>query len=140
MKKIKVQYIGERPQYMSPLAAGCDLINFGAAKILAPGESIILHTGLKIKLPEGYEAQVRSRSGHNFRKGLVVPTGTIDADYRGEIMVKVYNLSEEDRVIASMERIAQLVISAVVRAEFTEVETFEQTERGEQGFGSTGEL
>lgn len=138
MEKIKVKYIGQKPKYMSTLAAGCDLINFGAAKAIAPGESIILHTGLKIQLPEGYEAQVRSRSGHNFKFGLVVPTGTIDADYTGEIMVKVYNLSDHERTICSMERIAQLIISPVVQADFIEVEEFDKTERGNNGFGSTG--
>lgn len=91
-----------------------------------------------IALPEGYEAQVRGRSGLNKNHGIVVPTGTIDSDYRGEIGVVVYNLSREPYTIKTGERIAQLVISPVIQAEWQQVDSLDETDRGEGGFGSTG--
>lgn len=138
MKKIAVKIIGLQPEYKSEQAAGCDLINAGSAKRLLPNDSAIFQTGIKIQLPDGYEAQVRSRSGHNFKNGLVVPTGTIDADYRGEICVKVYNLSREEYTVQPGERIAQLVIAPVVQARWKAVESLDASMRGEKGFGSTG--
>ena len=97
-----------------------------------------IHTGVHISLPEGYEAQVRGRSGLNKNHGIVVPTGTIDADYRGDIGVVVYNLSREPFIIHPGDRIAQLVICPVIQAEWEQVDHLDKTDRGEGGFGSTG--
>ena len=108
--------------------------------VLKPLERTIIKTGLFIELPVGYEAQVRPRSGLAFKKGITVlnSPGTIDADYRGEVGVILVNLSSEDFVIEDGERIAQMVIAKHEQANWTEVETLEETERGVGGFGSTG--
>ena len=126
------------PVYKTKDSAGCDLINNGGAARLLPMDRVCLPTGVHISLPEGYEGQVRGRSGLNKNHGIIVPTGTIDADYRGEIMVVLYNLSREEYTIQPGDRIAQLVISPVVQANWDEVEFLDKTERGENGFGSTG--
>lgn len=126
------------PEYKTEDSAGCDLKNMGGAVRLLPFDRAFIRTGVHVSLPEGYEAQVRGRSGLNRDHGLVVPVGTIDADYRGEIGVVVYNLSREEYTIQPYERIAQLVISPVIQADWQEVESLEMTERGENGFGSTG--
>lgn len=133
--KVKIQ--GIIPKYKTSGSAGCDLINNGDTIRLLPLERAFIHTGVSIALPEGYEAQVRGRSGLNRNNGIVVPTGTIDSDYRGEIGVVVYNLSRDEYTIRHGDRIAQLVISPVVQAEFVE-DTLNITERGVGGFGSTG--
>lgn len=125
------------PEYKTKDSAGCDLTNNGEAVTLLPLDRAFIHTGIHISLPEGYEAQVRGRSGHNKKHGIVVPTGTIDADYRGEIGVVVYNLSREAYTIQEGERIAQLVICPVIQAEWEEVESLNTTGRN-GGFGSTG--
>ena len=126
------------PEYKTKDSAGCDLLNMTGEIRLLPLDRVIIRTGVHIQLPEGYEAQVRGRSGLNANHGIVVPTGTIDADYRGEICVVVYNLSREAYNIHAGDRIAQLVISPVIQADWHEVESLDQTERGENGFGSTG--
>lgn len=107
---------------------------------LKPLERKIIPTGLFIALEEGYEAQVRPRSGLAAKKGLTVlnAPGTIDADYRGEVGVILVNLSNEDVTIAPGERIAQMVIARYEKATWETVETLDETERGEGGFGSTG--
>lgn len=140
MKKVIVKVKGDAiiPLYKTPLSAGCDLVNNGWDMLLEPGERGFIHTGISIALPDGYEAQVRGRSGLNKNYGLVVPVGTIDADYRGEIGVVIYNHSQQPYQIRKGDRIAQLIISPVVQAEWEVVETLEETERGEGGFGSTG--
>lgn len=144
MKKIKINIMKAKsvcmtlPEYKTQDSAGCDLMNIGGAKRILPFEREYFHTGVYIQLPEGYEAQVRGRSGLNRYYGIVVPVGTIDADYRGEVGVVVYNLSREPYTVQPMERIAQLVISPVVQAEWQLVESLDETERGEGGFGSTG--
>ena len=138
--KIKIQLEGDRslPGYQTKDSAGSDLINIGETIKLYPLDRAVINTGVHIQLPEGYEAQVRGRSGLNRDYGIVVPTGTIDADYRGEIRVVVYNLSREPYIIEEGERIAQLVICPVVQADGQQVEHLDKTDRGEGGFGSTG--
>ena len=126
------------PEYKTKDSAGCDLTNNGEAVTLLPLDRAFIHTGVHISIPEGYEAQVRGRSGLNKNHGIVCPTGTIDADYRGEIGVIVYNLSREPFTIYPGDRIAQLVISPVIQAEWQQVDYLDKTDRGEGGFGSTG--
>ena len=142
MRKIKIKTYVEAghslPTYQTKDAAGCDLINNRGTIKLYPLDRTVINTGVRIQLPEGYEAQVRGRSGLNKNHGIVVPTGTIDADYRGEIRVVVYNLSREPYIIKPGDRIAQLVICPVVQADWQQVDYLDKTDRGEGGFGSTG--
>ena len=143
MRKIKIKIINKSgfdlPEYKTEQSAGCDLVAPIDAPIkLYPLDRAVINTGVRIQLPEGYEAQVRGRSGLNRDYGIVVPTGTIDADYRGEIRVVVYNLSREPYIIEEGERIAQLVISPCIQADWQQVEHLDKTDRGEGGFGSTG--
>lgn len=129
------------PEYATPLSAGLDLrANLEQPVTLAPLERALIPTGLRIALPEGYEAQVRPRSGLAARHGLTLlnSPGTIDADYRGEIMVLLINFSDESFTINDGERIAQMVIARHEKAEFVEVEVLDETERGEGGYGHTG--
>jgi len=129
------------PSYETIASAGMDLkANLSEARILKPLERTVVGTGLFIELPVGVEAQVRPRSGLAAKKGITVlnAPGTIDADYRGEIGVILVNLSNEDFTVNNGERIAQLVIAKHERAEWIEVETLSETDRGEGGFGSTG--
>lgn len=129
------------PNYESPASAGMDLrASLDAPVVLGPLERAIIKTGLFIELPEGYEAQVRPRSGLAAKKGVTVlnAPGTIDADYRGEIGVILVNLSNEPFIVENGERVAQLVIAKHERAEWTEVKILSETVRGEGGFGSTG--
>lgn len=128
----------ENPQYKTPMSAGCDLCAcIDVPVTLLPLDRAFIHTGISIQLPEGYEAQVRGRSGLNKKHGIVVPTGTIDADYRGEIGVIVYNLSRESYTINPGDSIAQLVIAPVVQAAWMDAKSLDETERGKGGFGST---
>lgn len=108
--------------------------------VIRPLERVLVSTGISIELPEGYEAQVRPRSGLSLKKGITVlnSPGTIDADYRGEIKVILINLSDKEVVIEKGERIAQMVISKVERANVVEVSSLSSTKRQEGGFGSTG--
>lgn len=129
------------PAYETPLSAGLDLrANLDTPIVLAPMQRVLVPTGLFIALPEGYEAQVRPRSGLAIKKGITVlnSPGTIDADYRGEICVILVNLSNEPFTIADGERIAQMVIARHERAEWFEVEQLDETVRGAGGFGHTG--
>ena len=129
------------PEYATPMSAGLDLrANLDAPLKLQPMQRCLVPTGLRIALPQGYEAQVRPRSGLALKRGITVlnAPGTIDADYRGEIGVILINLSQDSFVINDGERIAQLVIAAYEQAEFEAVESLDQTERGEGGFGSSG--
>lgn len=129
------------PQYATPLSAGLDLrANLDAPITLQPMERRLVPTGLRIALPEGYEAQVRPRSGLALKHGITLlnTPGTIDADYRGEIGVIMVNLSTEPFTIADGERIAQLVIARYEQAEWVETDALDETERGEGGFGHTG--
>ncbi len=129
------------PQYATPLSAGLDLrANLEAPITLQPMERRLVPTGLRIALPEGYEAQVRPRSGLALKHGITLlnTPGTIDADYRGEIGVIMVNLSTEPFTIEDGERIAQLVIARYEQAEWQETDVLDETERGEGGFGHTG--
>ena len=129
------------PAYATALSAGMDLrANLDTPITLRPLERCLVPTGLFIALPQGYEAQVRPRSGLALKKGITVlnTPGTIDADYRGEIAVKLVNLSNEDFVINDGERIAQMVVARHETVEWEAVETLDETERGAGGFGHTG--
>ncbi|MBR6202500.1 MAG: dUTP diphosphatase [Bacteroidaceae bacterium] len=129
------------PQYATPLSAGMDLrANLDAPITLEPMERVLVPTGLFMALPEGYEAQVRPRSGLAIKKGVTVlnSPGTVDADYRGEVCVILVNLSKEAFVINDGERIAQMVIARHEQPRLVEVEVLDETERGAGGFGHTG--
>ena len=143
MIKIKVVNRGHQqlPAYATPQSAGMDLrANLDESVTLRPLERRLISTGLYISLPNGYEAQIRPRSGLALKRGITVlnSPGTIDADYRGEIGVLLINLSQEDFVINDGERIAQMVIARHEQAQFIEVEVLDETERGEGGYGHTG--
>jgi dUTP pyrophosphatase len=129
------------PTYSTKLSAGLDLrANLDQSIVLKPLARSLIKTGLFIALPEGFEAQVRPRSGLAYKKGITIlnSPGTIDADYRGEIGVILVNISNEDFVIEDGERVAQLVIAKHEVAEWFEVEELTETKRGAGGFGSTG--
>ena len=131
----------DSPAYATSQSAGLDLrANLTESITLKPLARILVKTGLFIALPEGYEAQVRPRSGLAYKKGITVlnSPGTIDADYRGEIGVILVNLSQEEFVIENGERVAQLVIAKHEQAQWVETENLEETDRGTGGFGSTG--
>ena len=131
----------ELPAYATLSSAGLDLkAVLAEAVTVGPLERKIVGTGLKIALPEGYEAQVRPRSGLAAKHGITVlnAPGTIDADYRGEIGVILVNLSNEPFTIQPGERIAQLVVAQYSQVEWSPVESLDSTQRGEGGFGSTG--
>ena len=143
MVKIKIVNRGTQqlPAYATPQSAGMDLrANITEPITLQPMERRIIPTGLHIALPEGYEAQVRPRSGLALKHGITVlnSPGTIDADYRGELGVLLINLSTEPFVIEAGERIAQMVIARHEQSEFCLVEELDETERGEGGYGHTG--
>ncbi|MEZ7979734.1 MAG: dUTP diphosphatase [Myxococcota bacterium] len=132
------------PRAESEGAAGLDLraaVKDGEPILLAKGERRLIPTGFRIALPNGFEAQVRPRSGLALRHGILIPNapGTIDADYRGEIQVILMNAGEADFEVARGDRIAQLVIASVIRPEWEEVEVLDVTERGTGGFGHTGQ-
>jgi len=129
------------PDYATALAAGMDLrASLTEPIVLSPLERSLIPTGIYIQLPEGYEAQIRPRSGLAIKHGISIVNapGTIDADYRGEIRVILVNLSNEDFTINDGERICQMVISKHERADWSEVDILDETERGEGGFGHTG--
>lgn len=129
------------PQYATSQSAGVDLrANLNEPIVLKPLQRCLVPTGLFLALPQGYEAQVRPRSGLAIKKGITVlnSPGTIDADYRGEINVILVNLSAEEFVIEDGERIAQMVIARHEQAEWEEVKVLDETERGAGGFGHTG--
>lgn len=129
------------PAYGTADASGLDLrANLDASVTLKPWQRTLIGTGLHIALPKGYEAQVRPRSGLAFKHGITLlnSPGTIDADYRGEIMAMLINLTQEPFVIADGDRIAQLVIAAHAQAVWIPVKVLDDTPRGEKGFGSTG--
>lgn len=142
---IKVKIVNKSqnalPQYETVNSSGLDLRASISDDIeLKPLERTLVPTGLFISIPEGYEAQVRPRSGLAFKHGLTVlnTPGTIDADYRGEIKVILVNLSNENFVIKNGERICQLVFAKVEQIDWVPVEVLDDTDRGAGGFGSTG--
>lgn len=143
MIKIKVVNRGHQPlpQYATPQSAGLDLrANISEPVVLRPMERRLIPTGLYIALPEGYEAQVRPRSGLALKHGITVlnSPGTVDADYRGELGVLLINLSTEDFTVNDGERIAQMVVTRCEQGEFVAVEELDATERGTGGYGHTG--
>ncbi len=129
------------PQYETKASAGVDLrANIETPVTIKSLERTLIKTGLFLEIPEGYEAQVRPRSGLALKKGISIPNspGTIDADYRGEVGVILVNLSEEPFTIEDGDRIAQMVFAEVKQADWEVVEELTETERGAGGFGSTG--
>ena len=129
------------PTPATPGSAGFDLAAAVVGEcVVEPGERLLVPTGFAIAVPEGYEAQVRPRSGLALRHGIVVPNapGTIDSDYRGEVKVIVMNTGPEPFVIKRGDRIAQLVVAPVAHAEWLEVASLDDTERGAGGFGHSG--
>ena len=130
------------PEYKTPGAAGCDIAAWlpNGPVTIEPGRSLLIPTGLYIQLPVGFEAQIRSRSGLALNNGIVVlnSPGTIDADYRGEIGVILYNSGEYDFEVCSGDRIAQMVIARCEKAEFSLVDELDETERADGGYGHTG--
>ena len=144
MVKINVKKLDERavlPAYGSASAAGADLyaVTEGAVTF-APGETKLIRTGLAVEIPEGYAGLIYARSGLACKRGLAPANkvGVIDSDYRGEVMVALHNHSATEQKIAPGERIAQLVVTPFLRAEFSEAAQLRETARGEGGFGSTG--
>ena len=143
MVQIKVVNKGNQPlpKYQTAQSAGMDLrANIDAPVLIKPLDRKLIPTGLHIALPEGYEAQIRPRSGLAIKKGITVinTPGTIDPDYRGDIGVVLVNISNEDFVVQPGDRIAQMVINKFEQAEFEFVEELDETERGEGGYGHTG--
>lgn len=143
MTQVKIVNKGHQqlPQYATPMSAGMDIrANLEEPVILRPMERRLIPTGLYIALPEGFEAQIRPRSGLALKKGVTVlnSPGTVDADYRGEVGVLLINLSNEDFVVNDGERIAQMVIAQHEQVEFVAVEELDETERGAGGYGHTG--
>lgn len=143
MVQIKVVNKGNQPlpKYQTSQSAGMDLrANIDAPILIKPLDRKLIPTGLHISLPEGYEAQIRPRSGLAIKKGITVinTPGTIDPDYIGDVGVILVNISNEDFVVQPGDRIAQMVINKFEQAEFEIVEKLDKTERGEGGFGHTG--
>jgi dUTP pyrophosphatase len=129
------------PTYGSLFAAGADLYALlDSETVIEPQQTLLVHTGLSMEIPEGYAGLIYARSGLASKRGLAPANkvGVVDADYRGEIMVALHNHSAQPQTIAPFERIAQLVIAPFLKAEFNLVEELDCTERGEGGFGSTG--
>lgn len=127
------------PSYAHPGDAGMDVRSVDDL-VIAPGSRALVHTGLVMMLPPGYEAQVRPRSGLALKKGVSVlnTPGTIDEGYRGEVGVILVNFGEEDFTVAKGDKIAQIVVAPVTVAEIIEADEVDETQRGEGGFGSTG--
>ena len=145
MKKVQVKVVREKgielPKYKTEGSAGMDVrANIKEPITLNSLERILIPTGLKVAIPEGYEIQVRPRSGLAIKHGITMlnTPGTVDSDYRGELKVIVVNLSNEAYIIEPNERIGQFVLNKIEQIEFIEVEELDSTERGEGGFGHTG--
>ncbi len=129
------------PLYATPFASGADVYaNLRENYIIEPGESALISTGLFFEIPEGYEIQVRPRSGLALKNKITVlnTPGTIDSDYRGELKVILINHGKQDFIVEPKMRIAQIVLASVVRAEFRIAEKISSSERGSGGFGHTG--
>lgn len=143
MVKVNIINKGHQPlpAYATPQSAGMDIrANIDEPVTLRPMERRLIPTGLYMALPEGFEAQIRPRSGLALKHGITVlnTPGTVDADYRGEIMVLLVNFSDKDFIVNDGERIAQMIIARHETAAFTEVEVLDETERGAGGYGHTG--
>ncbi|TGX82877.1 dUTP diphosphatase [Palleniella muris] len=131
----------ELPQYATPMSAGMDLRAFTDEPItIMPGERKLIHSCINIQLPEGYELQVRPRSGLALKHGITLTNapGTVDADYRGDVGAIVHNLGTEPFVVNNGDRICQIVAKEYVKIEWEETDSLDSTERGEGGFNSTG--
>ncbi len=129
------------PTYATSSSAGADLYALSDGDIvIESGKTVLVHTGIAMAIPEGFVGLVFARSGLATKRGLAPANkvGVIDSDYRGEIMVPIYNQSDKDAVIESGERIAQLALIPYLTADFEETDTLDETDRGESGFGSTG--
>lgn len=143
MKNITIKVLKNNaiiPLYKTSGAAGCDISSIEDYIIIYPNERIFVSTGLYMEIPEGFEAQIRPRSGLACNRGVTVMNSpaTIDSDYRGEIKVCLVNLGNEKQIIKKGDRIAQLVFAPVFKADFHVVYSLDETERGQGGFGSTG--
>lgn len=145
MDKVKVKIINKSsnalPEYATPLSAGMDLrANISENIILQPLERRLIPTGIFLQLPEGYECQIRPRSGLALKHGITVlnSPGTIDADYRGEVCVILANMSSQPFTIEKGERICQMVVARHASVDWDEVDVLDETERGAGGFGHTG--
>lgn len=139
LKLKKLSPLALIPQYQTSQSAGFDLHSIEDVMLL-PGERKLISTGLSFEIPQGYEIQIRPRSGLAYKHGISVlnSPGTIDSDYRGEIKVLLINYSDEEFEIKLGDRIAQAIIQKVIQAQFIEVDSLNNTERGDGGFGSTG--
>jgi dUTP pyrophosphatase len=139
VKTVRLTDRGELPEYMTTNAAAADLFS-SASTDIPPGRLVIIPTNIAVQIPKGFEGQVRSRSGLALKKGLMVlnSPGTIDSDYRGEIMVILYNTGKVVQEIKKGERIAQLAVVRISQARFQETDKLDETTRGAGGFGSTG--
>ena len=143
--KIKIKNLSKHalPQYSTPLSAGMDIrANLTETVTIAPLERKLIDTGLFLAIPEGFEVQIRPRSGLSIKHGITIlnSPGTIDADYRGEIKVVLANISNEPFVVNDGDRIAQMVVARYEQASWEAVEELEETERGAGGFGHTGKM
>ena len=141
VKFIKLNANAIVPSYGTEYSAGADLYTLSDESIsIASGETVMIHTGIAMQIPEGTAAFVFARSGTATKRGLAPANkvGVIDSDYRGEIMVPIHNHSAQTQQIEAGERVAQMVIMPYVKAEFVESETLDETERDTKGFGSTG--
>ncbi|NPA54996.1 MAG: dUTP diphosphatase [Epsilonproteobacteria bacterium] len=139
IKVKKLSPLAQIPSYQSSQAAGFDLHAISDV-VIKPSQRVLIGTGLALELPEGYELQIRPRSGLAYKHGITVlnSPGTVDSDYRGEIKVLLINHSDEDFCIKTGDRIAQAVIQEVIQATFTLTTQLSDTTRGSGGFGSTG--
>ncbi len=138
---VRINENAVQPRYSTDSAAGADICALpGTDTVIQPGETVMIHTGIAMETPDGYAALVYARSGMASRRGLAPANkvGVIDPDYRGEVMVALHNHSSEAQIVKGGERIAQIVITPFVRAEFTESDSLSDTARGKGGFGSTG--
>lgn len=144
MTKVKFVKLNQNaivPTYGTACAAGADLYALPDGDItINPGETVLIHTGIAMQIPDGYGAFIFARSGIATKRGLAPANkvGVIDSDYRGEIMVPIHNHSGAVQQIASGERVAQMVIMPYITADFVECDSLDETERAEGGFGSTG--
>ncbi len=141
--KIKIKKLNEKaiiPTYGTEYSAGADLYNLDTPVTVAPSETILIHTGISVEIPEGYCGLIFARSGLATKRGLAPANkvGVIDADYRGEIMVALHNHSEISATVEAGERVAQLAIVPFLKAEYELTDELSDTVRGAGGFGSTG--
>ena len=141
VKYIKLNEKAIVPTYGTEYAAGADIYALLDEDVtIKPGETVMIHTGIAMQIPEGTAAFIFARSGTATKRGLAPANkvGVIDSDYRGEVMVPIHNHSKTEQQIAVGERIAQMVIMPYIKAEFLESETLDETDRDQKGFGSTG--